>query len=85
MCTGSLQPTPTEWSRIASTWRLSNREREVVQLLVGGMSRGDAARALRISVSTLQTHLRRCLWKATADNIVELIWKVVDLRDELRR
>jgi DNA-binding NarL/FixJ family response regulator len=85
VCTRGLQPTLTEWSHIAKTWRLSNREREVAQLLVCGMSRGDAARTLRISVNTLQTHLRRCLWKATADNIIDLIWKVVRLRDELRR
>lgn len=60
--------------RCRQVWQaLSPRQRDVLRLLVQGMSRKEAAAALSISVTTLDTHrnaiLRLCLaqWKDRAD------------------
>jgi DNA-binding NarL/FixJ family response regulator len=78
-------PTDGEWSRIASAWRWSVREAQVVRALVTGSGRRDAAHALGISISTLHTHLRRALRKSECADVSALIWSIIDRRDRLRR
>ena len=74
-----------EWAQIGQIWRWSGRERDVVRMLATGMSRKRAAHKLGISPSTLQTHLRRALWKAKADDLISLIWMVVAELQVLRQ
>ncbi|MGH7162160.1 MAG: response regulator transcription factor [Planctomycetota bacterium] len=78
------RPTAGEWSRIARSLRWSDREESVVRLLADGRSRRDVAEALRISTSTVQTHLQRAMWKAGVGDVVGLLWKVVEVRDRIR-
>jgi DNA-binding NarL/FixJ family response regulator len=78
-------PTDEEWARIAADRRWSRREAQVVRAIVTGSRRADAATALGMSLSTLQTHLRRALWKCRCTDVVALIWLVTDARDRLRR
>jgi DNA-binding NarL/FixJ family response regulator len=52
---------------------LSNREREVFHLLVGGASNAKIARELCISVKTVETHREHILRKLSCHSIVELI------------
>ncbi len=65
-------------------WAWSQRECEVARLLATGVSRKQAAEALNIGVSTVQTHLRRALRKAGVGDLIALIWKIVGERDQLR-
>lgn len=75
----------TEWARVMDEYGWSERECAVVRLITSGESRRDAARQLSITQSTLQTHLRRALWKAGAKDVVALVWQIVAVRDRLRR
>lgn len=75
----------TEWVRVMDEYSWSERECAVVRLITTGQSRRDAARQLNITQSTLQTHLRRALWKAGAKDVVALVWQIVAVRDRLRR
>ena len=70
---------------MAKTWGWSERECDVVRLLVIGESRKQVADFLEIAQSTLQTHLRRAFWKAQAKDLIALIWQIVAMRDRLRR
>ena len=81
----SAYPSATEWAHVAELWGWSDREGDIVRLLANGDSRKHVAGMLNIAQSTLQTHLRRALWKANAKDIVMLIWRIVEVRDRLRR
>jgi DNA-binding NarL/FixJ family response regulator len=76
-----VYPSRAEWVRVARTWRWSRRERQVVQLLTRGRSRKEAARVLGISASTLLTYLQRSLSKAGASDLIDLVWRIVAVRD----
>ncbi|MDH3590669.1 MAG: LuxR C-terminal-related transcriptional regulator [Planctomycetota bacterium] len=80
----NVQPGMREWDQIAGRWSWSRRECEVVRLLVLGFTRKQSALKLQISLSTLQTHFRRAMWKGPARDLVGLIWEIVAVRDELR-
>lgn len=54
-------PPPNDWEALIST--LSAREREVLQLMVRGLSRRDIAGALYISLNTVRTHVKAILAK----------------------
>ena len=45
--------------RVAARWKLSDRQRQVAALILGGLSGPDAAEQLEISYNTLKTHWRR--------------------------
>lgn len=53
--------------------RLTQREREIVQLLAEGKSNKEAASVLGISVKTVETHRRNLLGKLNLHSISELI------------
>jgi DNA-binding NarL/FixJ family response regulator len=78
-------PSRAEWVQIARMWRWSKRESQVVQILARGHSRKEAARVLGISAGTLRTYLQRSLWKAGASDLIDLVWRIVALRDEVNR
>ncbi len=52
----------------AERQRLSDREREVLSLVAMGESGTRIAKALGISASTVETHVRNCLTKMEAKN-----------------
>lgn len=53
--------------------RLSQREREVMALVVGGSSSKEAARLLGISVRTVEAHRTHVMHKMGATNLAELV------------
>jgi DNA-binding NarL/FixJ family response regulator len=57
----------------------------VVQRLLNGQTRRQAALDLAITQSTLQTHLRRALWKSGTKDLIDLVWEVIAIRDRLRQ
>jgi DNA-binding NarL/FixJ family response regulator len=52
---------------------LTNREREILQLLADGMSNGDAAQKLFISQETVKSHVRHILAKLEADTRTQAV------------
>ncbi|HYR41394.1 MAG TPA: response regulator transcription factor [Terriglobia bacterium] len=52
---------------------LTEREREIVQLLAGGKSNKDAASRLRISVKTVETHRAAVMRKLGFKSITDLV------------
>lgn len=63
-------PNPSNDSRLEV---LTDREREVVQLLASGMSNEDIARALFISPLTAKTHITRAISKLGVRDRVQLV------------
>ena len=53
--------------------RVTSREREVLQLLAGGMRSKDVASSLGISVKTAETHRANIMHKLEIHNISELV------------
>ncbi|GIZ52830.1 response regulator [Noviherbaspirillum aridicola] len=52
---------------------LSPREREIFQLIVGGMSTGEIAARLHLSAKTVSTHKKNILEKMQLDSTAELV------------
>ena len=78
-----VRPTPGEWERISRLFCWGRRESETVSLVAAGMPRKAAAARLEISLSTLQTYLRRAMRKASVDDLIALVWRIVEVRDNL--
>jgi DNA-binding NarL/FixJ family response regulator len=57
--------------------KLSEREREIVQLLVAGLSSKEIANSLFISPSTVETHRKSILRKTGAHNTADLVQKAM--------
>lgn len=62
---GEVEPDP---GRATTTDRLTDREREVLNLVAMGMGSTWIASTLGVSASTVETHLRHCLLKLHARN-----------------
>ena len=60
---------------------LTNREREILQLLAEGMSNGDVATKLFISQETVKSHVRHILAKLEADTRTQAV--AIALRDAI--
>jgi two-component system, NarL family, nitrate/nitrite response regulator NarL len=60
----------------AQVVKLTNRERELVGLVVKGLNNQEIARAMFMSVSTVKLHLRNVLQKLNLRNRAELIAQV---------
>jgi RNA polymerase sigma factor (sigma-70 family) len=56
--------------------RLSSREREVMELVVSGLSSKEIAQRLGLSHRTVETHRTHLMLKMGADNLAELITMV---------
>src|SRR6185295_7677509 len=54
-------------------WRLTPREREIVQLIAEGRSKREIGRLLLVSPETVETHRRHVMKKVGARNIAEIV------------
>jgi two-component system response regulator FixJ len=61
--------------------RLSQRERQVMRLVVSGMQNKDIARKLELSTRTVETHRKHAMHKMGAANLAELIRIAADCGD----
>lgn len=58
---------------------LSNRERQVLDTIVGGLSADEAARRLGVSASTIEFHRCRIMRKLNAANAAEVVRKAMEM------
>jgi PAS domain S-box-containing protein len=65
---GEVEQNPTRPGRQAGTELLTDREREVLNLVAMGMGSTWIASSLGVSTSTVETHVRHCLRKLHARN-----------------
>lgn len=61
---------------MADSYRLTDREKEILMQLVKGSSTADLAKSLHISAYTVQDHLKSIFMKTGVRSRRELIWKV---------
>lgn len=61
---------------IADSYRLTDREKEILMLLVKGNSTAELAKTLHISAYTVQDHLKSIFMNTEVKSRRELIWKV---------
>lgn len=64
-------PPPTMWAELVAC--LSDREHDVLQLMVAGMDRRQIADELTISFNTVRTHVKNVLAKLGAHSTVEAV------------
>ncbi len=62
-----------EWAQLAHSLELSPRQAEIVENLLCGGAAQQIARDLKISVSTVRTHLRRLFQELDIGDRIELI------------
>jgi DNA-binding NarL/FixJ family response regulator len=63
---------PAKDQILASQTELSDREREVLQLIAEGHSTKDIAQSLHISIKTVETHRKNIMEKANLHTVAEL-------------
>jgi two-component system, NarL family, response regulator LiaR len=66
--TVAIDAVPPEYSQILETYPLTERELEVLELIVAGCSNAAIAERLYITVGTVKTHVRNILNKLCADD-----------------
>lgn len=66
--TVEINATAPEYSQIIEAYPLTERELEVLQLIVDGYSNAEIAEKLYITVGTVKTHVRNILNKLCADD-----------------
>jgi FixJ family two-component response regulator len=59
--------------------RLSEREREVLSLIVGGLTNKEIGRALRLSPRTVETHRANLFAKLEAESLAQVIRQYAEL------
>lgn len=64
---------------------LTDREREVAELLVKGASNGDIAQELKITPRTVKAHISHIFEKFNVGNRVKLATKLIMIENETRR
>lgn len=69
----------------AAIERLTDREREVAELVVKGASNGDIAQELKITPRTVKAHIAHIFEKFNVGNRVKLATKLILIEKETRR
>lgn len=62
--------------------KLSQRENEIIELLIDGYDYGDIADTLRISINTIPTYIERIINKLQASNKVSAVANYIKLQYE---
>jgi DNA-binding NarL/FixJ family response regulator len=63
-----IKPLEDEYQQVLETYPLTDRELEVLELIVAGCSNAQIAEKLYITVGTVKTHVRNILGKLCADD-----------------
>lgn len=66
--TVKIEALATEYEQVLETYPLTQRELEILELIVAGCSNGQIAEKLYITVGTVKTHVRNILNKLCADD-----------------
>ena len=66
--TVKIEAISSEYEQVLETYPLTQRELEILELIVGGCSNGEIAEKLYITVGTVKTHVRNILNKLCADD-----------------
>ncbi len=66
--TVKIEALDTEYEQVLETYPLTQRELEILELIVAGCSNGQIAEKLYITVGTVKTHVRNILNKLCADD-----------------
>ena len=66
--TVKIEALSTEYEQVLETYPLTQRELEILELIVAGKSNGEIAERLYITVGTVKTHVRNILNKLCADD-----------------
>lgn len=66
--TVKIEALPSEYEQVLETYPLTQRELEILELIVAGCSNGQIAEKLYITVGTVKTHVRNILNKLCADD-----------------
>ncbi|MBW4667168.1 MAG: response regulator transcription factor [Cyanomargarita calcarea GSE-NOS-MK-12-04C] len=66
--TVKIEALSSEYEQVLETYPLTQRELEILELIVGGCSNGEIAEKLYITVGTVKTHVRNILNKLCADD-----------------
>jgi DNA-binding NarL/FixJ family response regulator len=66
--TVKIEALEIEYEQVLETYPLTQRELEILELIVGGCSNGQIAEKLYITVGTVKTHVRNILNKLCADD-----------------
>jgi DNA-binding NarL/FixJ family response regulator len=66
--TVKIEALEVEYEQVLETYPLTQRELEILELIVGGCSNGQIAEKLYITVGTVKTHVRNILNKLCADD-----------------
>ena len=66
--TVKIEALETEYEQVLETYPLTQRELEILELIVGGCSNGQIAEKLYITVGTVKTHVRNILNELCADD-----------------
>jgi DNA-binding NarL/FixJ family response regulator len=61
-----IEALETEYEQVLETYPLTQRELEILELIVGGCSNGQIAEKLYITLGTVKTHIRNILNKLCA-------------------
>ncbi|MEM7453643.1 MAG: helix-turn-helix transcriptional regulator [Planctomycetota bacterium] len=74
-----------EWRRLRDFSGLTQREYEVCRLIFHGETRQAAAESLGIADRTVRYHLEAAYSKLSVTNRVELVLRLIQIRDHLKR
>ena len=74
------RPAPTGRCAAAKLATLTQREREVADLVVGGLKNKQIAEQLGISVKTVEAHRARAMEKMDVSSVAELVRATLDAR-----
>lgn len=66
--TVTIEALPEEYGQVLEIYPLTQRELEILELIVAGYSNGQIADKLHITVGTVKTHVRNILNKLCADD-----------------
>jgi DNA-binding CsgD family transcriptional regulator len=78
-CSNLLSAAVAQQGKKTEMPRLSGREKEILQMIAGGMSTKMIARECGITINTVETHRRHLLQKLDVKNSMELIRKASEL------